>query len=130
MCRQKLSVLLMNNSPISSFPEQSSPMSLFFRNYSPVEVTYLLLRFNKFFPWNTKKTDRNGLNKQDTHFHTTHSEKDSIGLVNKGLVILTIIDSPDLAGCWLWGESSASKRFSRHRLLVLISVTKCCITQE
>ena len=42
-----------------------STMSLFFKNYSLVEIMYLLIRFNKikFFPWNTKNTDRNGINK-------------------------------------------------------------------
>ena len=38
-----------------------------FQTYSLVEVTYLLIRFNKtkFFPWNTNNTDRNGVNKQN-----------------------------------------------------------------
>ena len=42
-------------------------MSLLFKNYSLVEVAYLLIRFNKtkFFPWNTNKTDGNGVNKQN-----------------------------------------------------------------
>ena len=53
-------------------------MSLLFKNYSLVEVTYLLIRVNKteFFHRNTKNTDRNGANKQNTHAHTKYSEKD------------------------------------------------------
>ena len=55
-------------------------MSLLFKNYSIVKVTYLLIRFNKakFFAWNAKNTDRNGVNKQNTHKHTSHKEKDNI----------------------------------------------------
>ena len=49
----------------------SSRMILLFKNYSLVEVTYLLIRFNKtkFLSWNTKNTDRNDINKQNTHMH-------------------------------------------------------------
>ena len=49
-------------------------MSLLFKNYSLFEVAYLLNRFNKtkFFPWNTKNTDRSGANKQNTHTSNTH----------------------------------------------------------
>ena len=59
----------------------SSTMSLLFKNYSLEEVTYLLIRFNeiKFFPRNTKNTDKNGANKQNTHMHTKHS-----GIYNTG----------------------------------------------
>ena len=48
-----------------NFTLQSSSMSLLFKNYWLVEVTYLLIRFNKtsFFPWKTKNTDRYGVNK-------------------------------------------------------------------
>ena len=44
------------------------------------EVTYLLTRFKKikFFPWNTKNADRNGINKQTAHTYNKHSEKDNI----------------------------------------------------
>ena len=44
-------------------------MSSIFKNYSLTEVIYLLIRFNEtnFFPRNTKNTDRNGVNKQNTH---------------------------------------------------------------
>ena len=54
-------------------------MSLLLKNYSPVEVIYLLIRFNKikFFPWNTKNTYRNGIKK--THKHTKHSENNNTG---------------------------------------------------
>ena len=47
-------------------------MCFLFKNYSLVEVVYLLIRFNttKFFLWNTNNTDRNGVNKQNTHTHT------------------------------------------------------------
>ena len=48
-------------------------MSLFFKYYSHVEVIYPLIRFNKikFFPRNTKNTDRNDTNKQKTQAHQT-----------------------------------------------------------
>ena len=51
-----------------------------FKYFWLVEVTYLLIRFIKtrFFPWNTKNTDRYGVNKENTHTHTTHSQKDNI----------------------------------------------------
>ena len=71
MCSQQLSVLhSMNNSLISKiyfhnyFP---------FKNYSLVEVIYLLSRCNKtkFFLWNTNNTDRNDVNKQK-NTHTKH----------------------------------------------------------
>ena len=63
-------------------------MSLLFKNYSLVEVIHLFIRFNKtkFFPWNTKNTDRNGVNKQ-IFTDTKHSEKDYTG---KGLVSIKI----------------------------------------
>ena len=52
---------------IKKFTLQSSTMSLLFKTYSLVEVTYLLIRFNKtkFFPWDRNNTDRNGANKQN-----------------------------------------------------------------
>ena len=58
-----------------------STMSLLLKNYSLVEVTYLLIGFNKtkFFQLNKKNTDRNGVNKQITRSHTSHSVKDYIG---------------------------------------------------
>ena len=50
------------------FVLRNSTMSLLFKNYSLVEVINLLIRFDitKFFPWNRKKTNRNGTNKH-TH---------------------------------------------------------------
>ena len=55
-------------------------MVLLFKNYSLLEVTQLLIKFNKtnFFPRNTKNNERNDVNKQNTHMHTTYSEKDNI----------------------------------------------------
>ena len=48
-------------------------MSLLFKNYSLVEVINLLIRFNKtkLFSLNTKNTDRNGVNKLNTHTPNT-----------------------------------------------------------
>ena len=39
-----------------------------------------MIRSNKtnLFPWNSKNTSRNGINKQNTHRHTKHSEKDNM----------------------------------------------------
>ena len=64
-------------------------MSFLFKNYSLVEVIYLLIRCYKtrFFLRNTNNTDRNGVNKQNTHTHThththahtKHSEKGNTG---------------------------------------------------
>ena len=51
-------------------------MFLYFKNYSLVEVIYLLIRFNKtkFFLQNTKNTDGNCVNQLNTHTHThTHT---------------------------------------------------------
>ena len=53
-------------------------MSFLFRNYSLVEVAYLLIRCNKakVFLWNTDNTDgninRNDVNKQNTYTHIKH----------------------------------------------------------
>ena len=54
---------------------------MLFKNYSLTEVIYLLIRSNKtkFFPRNTKTTDRNDVNKLNTHAHTKHSKKDNTG---------------------------------------------------
>ena len=56
-------------------------MSLPLKYYSLVEVIYLLNKFNKtkFFPWNTKNTDRKGTNEQNTHMYIKQSGKDNIG---------------------------------------------------
>ena len=50
---------------------QSFIMSLLFQKYWLIEITYLLIRFNKtrFLPWNTKNTDRYGANKQNKNHH-------------------------------------------------------------
>ena len=59
-------------------------MSFLYENYS-LAKSYLLIRCykTKFFLWNTNNTDRNGVNKQNTHTHThthtKHSEKDNTG---------------------------------------------------
>ena len=49
---------------------------LFF-NYLLVEVVYLYIRRNKtlLFLWNTNNTDKNGVNKQNTHTHQTLRER-------------------------------------------------------
>ena len=74
------------------FSLQSSTMPLLFKNYSLVKVTYLLIRFNKtkFFPRNTKNTDRNGVNKQNTHQHTLHTQRQHW----KGLVSIKMSNTP------------------------------------
>ena len=50
-------------------------MPLLFKNYSIAEVMYLLIRLNKIRSvlCNTKNTDRNGVNEQNTHI--THRKK-------------------------------------------------------
>ena len=60
-------------------------MSLLFKNYSLVEVIYLLIWFNKTksFQWNTKNTDRNSANEKNTQ--TTHRENYSF---TKGWLVL------------------------------------------
>ena len=54
-------------------------MSLLLNNYSVVEGAYLFIRCNKarFFLRITNNTDRNGVNKHNTH--TKHLEEDNIG---------------------------------------------------
>ena len=54
-------------------------MCFLLKNYLLIESVYLFIRCNKtkFFQRNTKNTDRNGVNKQNTH--TKHLEKDNIG---------------------------------------------------
>ena len=50
-------------------------MSLLLKNYSFIEVIYLLIKFKtKFFMWNTKRAERNNINEQNTN--TTVREKD------------------------------------------------------
>ena len=52
-------------------------MPLLFKNYSLAEVPCWLIRFNKtkFFPWNTKNSDRNGINKENTHAYTPNNPR-------------------------------------------------------
>ena len=54
-------------------------MSFLLKNYSLVESVYLFIKCNKtkFFLGNTNNTDRNGVNKQNTH--TKHLEKYNTG---------------------------------------------------
>ena len=49
-----------------------SSVFLLFENYSLVEVMYMLIKFNKTksFLGNTKNTDTNGVNEQNTHSYT------------------------------------------------------------
>ena len=77
MSSQQLSVLhWMNNSLILKI---YFPQSFLFKDYLLVEVIYMLIGCNKtkFFLWNTNNTDRNDVNKQNTH--TNHSEKHNTG---------------------------------------------------
>ena len=48
-------------------------MSFLLKNYSLVESVYLFIRYNKskFFLQNTNNTDRNDVNKQNTHTPNT-----------------------------------------------------------
>ena len=52
------------------FTSQIFAMYLLFKNYLPVEVAYLLIKFNetKFSPWNPKNIDKNVINK--TYIYT------------------------------------------------------------
>ena len=52
-------------------------MSLFFKNYSLVEVTYLLNRFHK---TNSKNIEKNGVIGQNTHTH--HNRKITLERLN------------------------------------------------
>ena len=58
----------------------------YFKNYSLIEVTHLLIRFNKtkFFLWNTENTDGNGVNIcTDVHICTTNTlRKITLGRVS------------------------------------------------
>ena len=70
MCSQQLSVLHWRIIRWYQKCTLKSPtMTLLFKTYSFVEVTYMLIKFNSitFFPWNTKDADWNGKNKQNTH---------------------------------------------------------------
>ena len=56
-------------------------MSFLLKNYSLVESVYMFIRCNEtnFFLQNTNNTDRNGVNKQNTH--SKHLEKDNTGKI-------------------------------------------------
>ena len=61
----------------------------FFKNYSLVEVIHLLIRCNKtkFLLQNTNNTDRNSVNKQNTHtYHTLREWWHWKGLVNMKII--------------------------------------------
>ena len=66
MCSQQLLVFhWIYNCWYQKFTSQISTLSLLFKHYSLVEVTYLFIRFNntKSFPWDKKNTDKNSVNK-------------------------------------------------------------------
>ena len=76
ICAQQQHVLhWMSKCLIQKFTLRNFKMSLLFKNYSLVEVICVLIRFNKFPLSNTKNTDKNGINGQNTH--TTDREKDN-----------------------------------------------------
>ena len=56
-------------------------MSMFLKNYSLMELIYLLIKFNKskFFPWNTNSTNGNSVNKQNTTC-TPNTQKNNTGM--------------------------------------------------
>ena len=62
------------------FTLRSFTMSLLSKNYWIVEVTYMLIKYNKMrlFPWNT---DRSGKNKQNTNHHPLCKKWDRKGLL-------------------------------------------------
>ena len=67
----------MNSFLVQKFTLQRSTVSLLLKNYLLLEAIHLLITFNKtkVFLWNTKNTDRNGINRQNPH--TTHTEEDN-----------------------------------------------------
>ena len=78
MCSQQLSVShWINNLLIQKIYFTVFHSVFAFKYFWLVEVTYLLIRFIKtrFFPWNTKNTDRYGVNKEITHTPPTHRKK-------------------------------------------------------
>ena len=68
MCSQQLSALHW----IIHWYQKFSFQCLLFKNYSLVEVVYMYIRCNKtkFFLCSTNDTDKNGVDKQNTHTHT------------------------------------------------------------
>ena len=80
MCTRQLPV---NTELNDQFVERKSYFTiLLFKNCSPLEVKYLLIRLNKskIFLWKTNNTDRNDVNSK-THAHHTQ-RKIQRGLVN------------------------------------------------
>ena len=78
MCTQQLLALhWMNDLLIQNFTLQMSAMYLLLKNCSLAELIYLLIRFKKTmsFLWNTRNIDRNCVNEQGTHTHTSHTER-------------------------------------------------------
>ena len=73
MCPQQLSRSHWMNNSLTS--KMYFPKCLFFSKTT--EAIYQLIRCNKtkFFLWNTNNTDRNGVNKQNTHTHTPHIQR-------------------------------------------------------
>ena len=67
--------ITLNNSLISKI---YFPQCLFLKNYSLIEVVYLLITCNKTKFFLRKNTDRNGVNKK-TYTQTKHLEKDNTG---------------------------------------------------
>ena len=97
-------------------------MSFIFKNYSLMEVIYLLIRFSEtnFFPRNTKNTDRNGVNKQNTHTHThTHTHTPNtqrkIRLVSMKINDTLFFKTPPIlpAPPFLWEKSEPHPFFLR-----------------
>ena len=74
MCSQQLSLLLWIRSSLH-IKNLLSGMSFFFLNYLLAKVIYLLIRCYKtrFILRNKSNTDRNGVNKQNTHTTHTHT---------------------------------------------------------
>ena len=75
MCSQQLYVSHWMNNWLT--PKFTFYNALVFKNYSLVEVIYLLIRFSKtkFFLWNAKNTDRNSVNQLSTHTHTLNTQR-------------------------------------------------------
>ena len=78
MCSQQLSLLLWIRSSLH-IKNLLSGMSFFFLNYLLAKVIYLLIRCYKtrFILRNKSNTDRNGVNKQNTHTTHTHTHTPS-----------------------------------------------------
>ena len=73
MCSQQLSYYIeLISCSYQTITWQNSTMFLLFKIYWLLEATYLLIRFNhtKFFPWNTRNTERYCANKQNLNHHS------------------------------------------------------------